>query len=51
MLLWACLNGSWTPGEPPALPITPQELARDAQRVVAVGARDLHIHLRNAQGE
>jgi uncharacterized protein (DUF849 family) len=51
MLIQACLNGSRMPGDHPALPLTPQELARDAQRVVAVGARALHIHPRNAQGE
>ncbi len=51
MLLEACLNGSRTPGEHPALPITPQELAQDAQRVVVAGAGALHTHPRNAQGE
>ncbi len=51
MLLQACLNGSRTPGEHPALPITPQKLARDAQRVIAAGACALHIHPRNPQGE
>lgn len=51
MLIQACLNGSRTPGEHPALPMTPQELAQDAQRVVAVGARALHIHPRSAQGK
>jgi uncharacterized protein (DUF849 family) len=51
MLLQACLNGSRKPGEHPALPLTAQELAQDAQRVVAVGAGALHIHPRNAQGE
>ena len=51
MLIQACLNGSRRPGEHPALPLTPQELARDAQRVVAAGSRVLHIHPRNAQGE
>ena len=51
MLLQACLNGSRTPGEHPALPITPQELAQDAQRVVAAGACALHVHPRNVQGE
>src|SRR5215468_1200771 len=48
MLLQACLNGSRTPGEHPALPISPLELARDAQRVIAAGAHALHIHPRNA---
>src|SRR6516162_6188699 len=51
MLLQACLNGSRTPGEHPALPITPQELARDAQRVIAAGAHAVHIHPRNPRGE
>ena len=51
MLLQACLNGSRTPGEHPALPISPLELARDAQRVIAAGAHALHIHPRNPQGE
>jgi uncharacterized protein (DUF849 family) len=46
----ACLNGSRAPQEHPALPVTPQELAKDAQRVVAAGARALHVHPRNAQG-
>lgn len=51
MLLQACLNGSRTAGEHPALPITPHELAQDAYLVVAAGARALHIHPRNTQGE
>jgi uncharacterized protein (DUF849 family) len=50
LLVQACLNGSRAPQEHPALPLTPQELARDAQRVVAAGARALHVHPRNAQG-
>lgn len=51
MLLQACLNGSRRPDEHPALPLTPQKLAWDAQHVVAAGAGALHIHPRNAQGE
>ena len=51
MLLQACLYGRRTPGEHPALPITPQDLARDAQHVIAAGARALHIHPRNPQGK
>jgi uncharacterized protein (DUF849 family) len=50
MLLQACLNGSRMPGEHPALPLSPEDLARDAERVVAAGAQALHIHPRNAQG-
>lgn len=51
MLLKACLNGSRTPGEHPALPLTPQELAHDAQLVVAAGAHALHIHPRSTNGK
>ena len=51
MLIKACLNGSREPGEHPALPLTPEELARDAQLVVAAGARALHIHPRRAEGQ
>ncbi|MBV9708567.1 MAG: 3-keto-5-aminohexanoate cleavage protein, partial [Chloroflexi bacterium] len=51
MLLKACLNGSRLPGEHPALPLTPQELARDAQLVVAAGTHALHIHPRSTNGE
>jgi hypothetical protein len=50
MLLQACLNGSRMPGEHSALPLTPEDLARDAQRVVSAGAQALHIHPRNAEG-
>jgi len=50
MLVQACLNGSRTPSEHPALPVTPQDLALDAQRVVAAGAGTLHVHPRDAQG-
>jgi uncharacterized protein (DUF849 family) len=50
MLLQACLNGSRMRGEHPALPLMPEDLARDAQRVVSAGAQALHIHPRNAEG-
>jgi uncharacterized protein (DUF849 family) len=50
MLLKACLNGRRSPAEHPAVPITPQELADDAERVVAAGARALHIHPRSTDG-
>lgn len=51
MLIKACLNGSREPGEHPALPLTAEELARDAQLVVAAGAGALHIHPRRADGQ
>jgi uncharacterized protein (DUF849 family) len=51
MFLKACLNGSRELGEHPALPITPEELARDAAAVSAAGAQALHIHPRDAAGK
>ncbi len=51
MLIKACLNGSREPGEHPKLPLTPEELARDAQLVVAAGAGALHIHPRRSDGQ
>lgn len=51
MLIKACLNGSREPGEHPTLPITAEELARDAALVVAAGAGALHIHPRAADGK
>jgi uncharacterized protein (DUF849 family) len=51
LLIKACLNGSRVPGEHPTLPITAEDLARDAALVVAAGARALHIHPRSADGK
>lgn len=50
MLLKACLNGARHPGEHPALPVTPEELARDAARVRAVGAGAVHLHVKDDRG-
>lgn len=50
MLLKACLNGGRLPGSHPALPLTPNEIAHDAQRTVEAGAGALHIHPRNSDG-
>jgi uncharacterized protein (DUF849 family) len=51
LLIKACLNGSREPGEHQALPLSAEELAHDAEAVVAEGARALHIHPRNAEGK
>jgi uncharacterized protein (DUF849 family) len=48
MLIQACLNGSRARGEHPALPTTPDELARAAEAAVAAGAGAIHIHARGA---
>ena len=50
MLIKACLNGSRAPGEHPALPLTPAQLADAARDAVAAGAGALHIHPRRADG-
>jgi len=50
MLLKACLNGARAPGEHPALPVTADELARDAAAAVAAGAAAVHVHPRGAGG-
>lgn len=50
MLLQACLNGAREPGEHPALPLTPEQLAAAARTVVASGAASLHLHARDAEG-
>jgi uncharacterized protein (DUF849 family) len=49
-LLKACLNGARRPGEHPALPVTPEALARDAVAVRAAGAEAVHLHVKDADG-
>jgi uncharacterized protein (DUF849 family) len=49
-LIQACLNGARAPGEHPALPLTPEQLAADARATVAAGARSVHLHARAADG-
>ena len=50
MLIKACLNGSRQPGDHPALPLSPNELAREGKRAIDAGAGALHIHPRRADG-
>ena len=50
MLLQAALNGTRAPGEHGALPLTPEELARDAAEVAEAGAVALHVHPRGQDG-
>lgn len=50
MLIQACLNGARAPGEHPALPCTPRELADAARAAVAAGASSLHLHPRGVDG-
>jgi uncharacterized protein (DUF849 family) len=50
-LLKACLNGDRPRGAHPALPLTPDDLARDARAVVKAGAQAIHVHPRDASGK
>lgn len=50
MLIEACLNGSRERSEHTALPLSPSELAFDAQRSIETGAGAVHIHPRHADG-
>jgi uncharacterized protein (DUF849 family) len=49
-MLQACLNGPRDKKFHPAVPCTAQELAHDAEAVIAAGARELHVHPRDAAG-
>ncbi len=50
MLLQAALNGTLTKANHPTLPVTAEELARDAAACVAAGARAIHMHPRDGDG-
>jgi uncharacterized protein (DUF849 family) len=50
MLLQAALNGPWTKADHHAVPISAQELARDAAACVAAGAKAIHLHPRDPDG-
>lgn len=45
-MLQGCLNGDRTRNFHPAIPFTPDELARDAELAVKAGAVELHVHPR-----
>src|SRR5689334_13978112 len=49
-MLQACLNGARTRHHHPKVPLSPEELAQDAEEVIAAGARELHIHPRGEDG-
>jgi len=50
MLLQACVNGARDPAEHPWLSLDPAVVADDAARAVAAGAREVHVHPRDASG-
>jgi uncharacterized protein (DUF849 family) len=49
-MLQACLNGARSRRDHPKIPLSPEELALDAERVVAAGVAELHVHPRDAEG-
>ena len=49
-MLQACLNGFRGHDYSPAVPLTPEALARDAAACLAAGANEFHIHPRDADG-
>lgn len=50
-MIQAALNGTRGRSEHPALPCSPEELARDATACVAAGAAAIHMHPRDAAGQ
>ncbi|WP_258134240.1 3-keto-5-aminohexanoate cleavage protein [Microbacterium sp. MYb45] len=50
MLLQACVNGARDPAEHPWLSLDPGVVADDAARAVAAGAREVHVHPKDAAG-
>lgn len=50
LILEACLNGDRQRADHPDVPITPAELAREAQAVAAAGADAIHVHPREPGG-
>ncbi len=50
LLLKACLNGARPAGGLVGLPVTPSEVARDAQAAREAGAGAVHVHPRDAEG-
>jgi uncharacterized protein (DUF849 family) len=51
LLLKACLNGSRTDDEHPAIPRTPAQLAAEGRASVDAGARVLHLHPHDSDGQ
>ena len=50
MIVQACVNGARDAAFHPALPLTPDAMARDGAACVAVGAAEVHLHARGPDG-
>lgn len=51
MLIQAALNGATSRSAHPAVPLSPAELAAEAQAAQRAGARAFHVHPRDSRGE
>lgn len=51
MMLQAAVNGDLSKADHPAVPVTLDELVRDVRECLAAGAREFHIHVRDANGD
>jgi uncharacterized protein (DUF849 family) len=51
MMLQAAVNGDRSKADHPAVPVTEDELGRDVRECLAAGAREFHIHVRDANGQ
>src|ERR687896_540655 len=49
-MLQACINGALSKADHSGVPISSEELARDAAACVAAGAESIHLHPRNREG-
>src|SRR5262249_14523531 len=49
-LIQVCLNGKHMPDRHPAVPITPEQMARSGRAAVDAGAGAIHVHPRDAHG-
>jgi uncharacterized protein (DUF849 family) len=50
MMLQAAVNGDRSKADHPGVPVTEDELVRDVRECLAAGAREFHVHVRDANG-
>jgi uncharacterized protein (DUF849 family) len=50
LIVQACVNGARAAAFHPALPLTPEAMARDSAACVAAGAAEVHLHARGPDG-
>jgi uncharacterized protein (DUF849 family) len=50
VIVKACINGARPPSDHPALPVLPEQFAREARAAVDAGASLVHVHPRRADG-